>query len=309
MKAAVVLLATVALATAASRGQTPQYRTATTRVGVEVSVLSGNNRVPDLAAADFALTDNGVPQQIEAVMLAEVPVDISLVVDVSGSTFSQIVWYRRDVAAVAAMLRPIDRLRLITFESQIHEIQPLAPAGGTVDVDRILPGRISSVFDGLAAALLRQSDAGRRHLVVGYTDGFDNRSVMTTDQIVDLGRTSEAVLHIVAPKQVPDVEEADRPCRDLVVTAGNTPLRLSNRPCPKPPFLQQAAEATGGKVHIGNSIAGTFKDIFRDFLNSYVLYFQPTGVSPTGWHDISVKVTRNGRYTVHARRGYFAGAR
>ena len=309
MRAAAVLFASIALIAAAPPGQNAQYRATTTRVGIDVSVFSGNAPIPDLAAAEFALTDNGVPQQIDAVILTEVPVDISVVVDVSGSTFSQIVWYRRDVAAVAAMLRPIDRLRLITFESQVHEIQPLAPAGGAIDVDRILPGRISSVFDGLAAALLRESDAGRRHLVVGYTDGFDNRSVMTTDQLVELGRTSEAVLHLVVANQLPDIDEADRPCRNAMATAGSTPLRLTNRICPKPPFLQQAAEVTGGKVHIGNSIAGTFKEIFRDFLNSYVLYFQPAGVSTSGWHDIDVKVTRKGKYTVHARRGYFAGAR
>ena len=280
----------------------PQFRSMTARVGVDVSVLSGNVPVPDLTSADFTLTDNGVPQQIEAVALAAVPVDVTLVVDVSGSTQSQVADYRRDVAAIAALLRQIDRLRIITLESAVQEILPLGPATGTVPAERIQTGRLSSVFDGLAAALLRQSDAGRRHLIVGYTDGADNRSLLTSDQMLEMGRTSEAVLHLILPSgRVPTSMETDKPCswfQESVVLP-----RLPE--CPYPPLLQQAVEATGGRIHSGTRMVGAFTSIFRGFLNSYILYFQPTGVSLSGWHEVSVKVTKRGRYTVHARRGYF----
>jgi len=245
-----------------------------------------------------------VPQQIEAVTLAEVPVDVTLVVDVSGSTRSQIGEYRRDVIAIAGLLRPIDRLRVITLETAIQEILPLGPATGSVPVERIQTGRVSSVFDGLAVALLRQSDAGRRHLIVGYTDGMDNRSLLTGDQMLEMGRTSEAVLHLILSNQmVPTIVESDKPCNWLENTSNSVLPRYPD--CPRPPLLQQAVEATGGKIRFGSRMAGAFTSIFRDFLNSYVLYFQPTGVSPSGWHEVSVTVTRRGRFTVHARRGYF----
>jgi hypothetical protein len=39
-----------------------------------------------------------------------------------------------------------------------------------------------------------------------------------------------------------------------------------------------------------------------DFRQSYLLSYAPSGVSDTGWHEITVKVNR--RSTIRARKGY-----
>jgi hypothetical protein len=51
----------------------------------------------------------------------------------------------------------------------------------------------------------------------------------------------------------------------------------------------------------------TFKEIFDEFKNRYVLRYEPKGVPAPGWHDISVTVTRSPEYAVTARKGYFGG--
>jgi hypothetical protein len=112
----IALVATTSFVT-----QQATFRTTTHRVAVDVSVLAGNNPVVGLTSADFTLTDNGVRQTIEAVALGDVPVDVSLVVDVSGSTIAQLDAYRRDVRSIAALLRPIDRLRVVAFETSVRE--------------------------------------------------------------------------------------------------------------------------------------------------------------------------------------------
>ena len=66
MRAALAAVALLFVAAGAGIQNLPQFRSMTTRVGVDVSVLAGNVPVPDLTSADFALTDNKVPQQIEA---------------------------------------------------------------------------------------------------------------------------------------------------------------------------------------------------------------------------------------------------
>jgi hypothetical protein len=78
-------------------------------------------------------------------------------------------------------------------------------------------------------------------------------------------------------------------------------------PCEPVRAIARAAESTGGAVHIASELADGFKNIFSAFLNSYVVYFEPAGVRATGWHDVTVKVTRKGQYTVRAKRGYLAG--
>jgi VWFA-related protein len=305
MGAAMIRVAIALLALLAAAQQVPSFRGVTRRVAVDVAVLSGNAPVPGLTSADFTLADNGILQQIDAVGLAEVPVDVSLVVDVSGSTAAQLETYRRDVSAIAKVVRPIDRLRVIAFETAVREIMPLAPSTGTVPVERLDSGRTSSVYDGIAAALLRRTESGRRHLIVAYTDGAENRSILTSDQIVEIGKSSEAVLNLIAPGRLPFIVETDKPCR----TGARTEMNAAPAPpCKGPPALEQVVEISGGKVHVGAEMVGAFKKIFRDYLNSYILYFQPTGVASSGWHELTVKITRRGRFTVHARRGYFAGS-
>ena len=110
----------LSLATA-SLDQAGGFRATSRRVFVDVSVLAGNVPVTGLSAQDFIITDNGVRQNIETVDVETMPLDISLVVDVSGSTSEQLEGYRRDIASVSQMIRPMDRLRLMTVETRVSE--------------------------------------------------------------------------------------------------------------------------------------------------------------------------------------------
>src|SRR5258708_185849 len=82
---AVVVPAHRSLGEGGSARQTT-FRSTTAVVSVSVSVKRGNAVVANLTAADFALTDNGVPQRVEAVSMESVPVDVTLFLDTSGST-------------------------------------------------------------------------------------------------------------------------------------------------------------------------------------------------------------------------------
>ena len=47
--------------------------------------------------------------------------------------------------------------------------------------------------------------------------------------------------------------------------------------------------------------------VLERFRQSYLLHFQPTGVTDTGWHVLTVRVKGRPQLDVRARRGYFAG--
>lgn len=146
--------------------QRPLFRSTTVSVSVDVSVRKGNSPVPNLTAADFVLTDNGVRQTVESLQIEAVPVDVTLAIDVSGSTRGLLGRYRSDVAAIAELLRPTDRLRLIAFGSQVDEPLRLTPVAGRAPVHRLVGSSNSAVYDGIAAALLRTPGIDRRHLIV-----------------------------------------------------------------------------------------------------------------------------------------------
>jgi len=283
----VALTASAAAGAAQTRPQTPPvFRATSTLVSVDVSVRSGNNTVTGLTPADFVLTDNGVPQTVELVDVDAVPVDISLVVDVSGSTANRLDQYRADVTSIATTIRPQDRLRVITFASDPRQIMALQPAGGIPAVDDMDAGFSSSVYDGIAAALIRRVDLDRRHLIVAFTDGFENSSILTLDMLMDIAKQSESVLHLSGSAFAPLNAVAE-------VTGG------ANHGAPPPGRLSGPLTSA--------SMINDFKKIFEAFRQSYVLRYRPTNVTPAGWHEINVTVARRGRFDIRARRGYFGG--
>jgi len=59
----------------------PVFRARTDSVAISASVKRGNDPVANLSASDFRVTDNGVPQSIEAVTIESVPLDVTLFMD------------------------------------------------------------------------------------------------------------------------------------------------------------------------------------------------------------------------------------
>jgi hypothetical protein len=73
--------------------------------------------------------------------------------------------------------------------------------------------------------------------------------------------------------------------------------------------LATVARDTGGEVvpiDVSSNLGLVFRRILDDFRSSYVLFYSPSGVDRSGFHAITVDVTRPGA-VVTARRGYFGG--
>ncbi len=273
---------------AATPGAAPQvFRAATDVVEVDVAVRAGKTPVKGLTAADFELLDNGVRQSIDAIVIEEVPVDLTLILDVSPSTISVVDRFRARAQQIVAMLREKDRARLITFATDIVEVVPYRVGGEALKDSRISAGNTTSLHDALLLALVQPPTHGRRRLVVAFTDGVDTASVVDAATVSAVATRAESVLHIV-----------------LAGYPGSPP--------PTAKALRTAAEETGGDLHLpgefDDAVDG-FKRVFEDFRQSYVLRYTLSGVPRYGWHDVAVKLTRltEKRYTVRAKRGYFGG--
>ena len=81
--------------------------------------------VSGLGAADFTLKDNGVPQTIDAVVVEAVPIDVTLVVDTSGSAAGAIARLLADAQKISGRLRATDRFRLLTIDTYVHQLLPM----------------------------------------------------------------------------------------------------------------------------------------------------------------------------------------
>ena len=279
-------------------GQRPVYRTGTQAVSVDVSVRNGNVTVAGLTSADFRLRDNNVPQTITAVALRAVPIDVTLFLDTSPSTAGSHESLKADVRNIAGMLRPDDRLRLLTLDSKVRDVFGWQPPTGELPMERVSAASTSNVCDALVAALLRRPEPERRHVVIALTDGIDVGSVIGCRILKQLAPRSEAVLHVVRVGSSP--VPGSRGPRQPVMTYPDLDGVES---------IEDAADSTGGRMHDSanlfsrGGVAGAFQRTFDLFRESYVLRFTTEGVETRGWHELKVEVVGKGRVTVRARRG------
>jgi hypothetical protein len=156
------------------------------------------------------------------------------------------------------------------------------------------------LFDGILFALPRAPNPDRQHLIVVFTDGGENFSLVSGKTVVDAAARSGGLLEIA----LTTYESRDH--------VGNA---VVHNDAPQTaavwlPTLRAAAEVTGGDVHDADkssTLKKTFEALFADIRRSYVLRFTPTGVTADGWHDLVVTVPGHPAYKVQARKGYFGG--
>jgi VWFA-related protein len=272
----------------------PQFRAGVDVVSIDVSVREGNRPVPGLTPADFAITDNGVAQQIGSLSIESLPVDVSLIVDVSNQAIGhqRIPEFVRDINRLASLLGSDDRLRLVLDASYVTEIVPMRPVGATWALDSVPIGGGTSSIDAVALTLMRPVVMDRRHLIVAFTEGVDYFSVLDHEVLPNVAKRSDALLYVV----IAPIWTGGSPNRGRLI--------LSAKALP----IIESAELTGGRAHtMGKGLVESFKDVIDDFHSSYLLRYTPRGVTPGGWHDISVRMpsARASKYAIRARKGYF----
>jgi VWFA-related protein len=274
---------------AAQRGQGPPiFRAGANVVPVAVSVRSGRSFVKGLTPADFELYDNGVRQQIQSFSADAFSTDVTLVVDTSGSVVRSLGRFRSDVKKIVGALRPGDRARLITFDSEVRQVFPMQERGEKLPLEEIRTGDLTSLADALVFALARAPKPDRRHLIFVFTDGYDNASLMAYGALPELAGRSDAVLHLVLVKVSGAPDESGSPAfRALATAAGRTGGE----------FYPPTAENL--------DVVEAFEAALAAFRHSYVLYFTPQNVPAPGWHQLTVKVTRPGTFAIDSRQGYF----
>jgi VWFA-related protein len=323
-----IALATSAAAVAAPQ-EVPTFTTRVESVYVDVWVGHGATPLPGLAASDFEVKDNGLPQAIELVDTSKVPLHAVLVLDTSASVAGAPLEALKGAArAFLKGLAPEDRATLVTF-SHVRRLQgPVA--GDPATVASALAGLSASgatalhdaVFTGLELADPRR---GRPVLMV-FSDGKDRVSWLSAEAVEAVARESEAAIYVVDSAgrsdtlQMSGTTEAGTPdtgaagLRPQFVTPQGTGAagqasryRASVLEAHETPvFLRHVVEQTGGQVWTAGGterLAESFLAVLAHVKSRYLLRYEPSGVAREGWHKLDVTL-RGKKGDVRARRGY-----
>jgi hypothetical protein len=310
---ALVVLA-VGAAGLEAQSQLPVFRASAETVAVNVSVTQGRTLVTGLTARDFRLYDNDVPQEVSAVSLDAVPLDVSIVLMIHG------VWgdpdrHRDDVREMVAFLRPIDRVRVLTTRNGVASTPWQPPSELDTSVIHPMLG-VQLLADSVLVALFHRAAPDRRHLVVTIAYEADQCSLTPSASLTRSAERSGAVLHWVKLLWSQSFKELEASGLAGPVAPGvqascrNTRTTDTHLGSP----LSEAVRVTGGTVttawyqnqaeRIG---VEPFEQILEDFRRSYVLHYVPQKVERTGWHRLRVETAAKG-LTVRARTGYWGTA-
>jgi VWFA-related protein len=289
----------------ASSGQ-QTFRAGVQVVLVDAAVVRDRIPVTGLRADDFVIVDNGARQRVEAIDPAAMPLDLSLVVD--ATWFSSGIFgaaggpagtdtLRRNAQQIAELLRPADRLGVITYAGEVVETRSMSPVS-TSPSDVSLANPTSSQFtnrarvgQALLTALTARVPADRRHVVIIFAAARDVLDIPDAKYLIRVAARADALLYAVLnpPRQAIDTHQPYRffPSEEHIREA-----------------LTLAAEATGGKAYVTGDIVSAFRATLKAFRNSYALRYTLEGVPSAGWHDIVVTVPSCPTCTIRARRGY-----
>lgn len=269
------------LATNGGAGQAPPtFSTAVEVVRLDVSVTREGLPIKNLRASDFEVLDDGVRQTVRLVAQDETPVHATLALDTSSSVAGEKLSELKAAAhRFVDALRPDDTLSVLSFSECVDLViaQSRSREEAHAAIGLARTRNTTSLHDASLAALALADPSEGRPLVLLFSDGQDVGSFLPSEQVMQLARESEVVVHAVVPSD-PDA----------------------------PGFLRELTGETGGRIWPageGELLGDVFVRALEEFRSRYRLQFEPQGVKRGGWHRLQVRL-KSASGKVYARRGY-----
>jgi len=260
--------------------------------------------VNDLKQDDFHVFEDGAPQPLTHFAHADVPVTMGIVIDDSGSMRT-----KREAVNAAALIfaktsNPQDQVFVVNF-NDVYYLDTPGDFANTIEdlksaLDKIDSRGGTALRDAVIASLdhLKLGNRDKKVLLV-ITDGEDNASRYTFQELMDKAQKSNAVVYTVGLLGSDETS-------DLFRIRGGEAHRAAK-------VLKDLAEATGGEPYFPKSldeVESTCRQIARDIRNQYTLVYRPSNLKKDGtFRNIRVDAflphSKN-KLVVRTRPGYFA---
>lgn len=291
--------------------QAPVFRGTEDLVRVFVTVSDGDGRlVTTLTRDQFEIRDNGRPQPITLFDNSPQPIELVVMLDVSGSMVGNLELLRAASQALFGRLNPDDRVRVGTFGREIA-ISPRF-TNDVAELDAALPTTINPdaptpLWRGLDAALAAFDQASdTRRVVLVLSDGRDSGSfswggkAVSQAAVIDTARDRDVMIYAVGM-----YSRGARPPMGIGRGAMQSYL-AADMP---DPGLALVADHTGGgylELRASHDLAAAFEQVADELHRQYLIgYDLPARDGKV--HEVDVRVTERG-YRTRARKEYRAPA-
>lgn len=280
-------------------------------VSVNVKVTDANGKtLPALRKEDFVVYEDGVSQEVFHFEQVSAPLNIVLLLDLSGSTSHKMKIIKKAAQKFVDSLKPDDNIAVAAFTRRFFVISNFTTNHKLLN-DRIddIKNRHSGTayYDAMWATMnLLDEAGGTRRAVVVMTDGVDNSldhpddSDYTPKHGFDelLARVEEAdatIYPIYFDTEYETIGRQGRSGHDAYATARKQ--------------LEKLADETGAalfKAERAEDLEGVYKQVAAELHSLYSIAYTPRTLRKDGqWRKIGVAINFPGA-RVRTRRGYFA---
>ncbi|MEO1082630.1 MAG: VWA domain-containing protein [Acidobacteriota bacterium] len=275
----------------------------------------GGLRVLDLEASDFAVLDNGVPQEVVTFESGDLPLAAAVLVDGSLSMRGErLENARRGVHAFAQGLKPLDEATVLVFTdviAHLETVDPQSPAQSLLQ--NIDAGGGTTINDHLYLAMQHLESRLGRRVVVLLSDGRDNHSLLRSREVLEVARESQAMVYwLLLGKTVTGglLQGGEQVVRENIgkYEHPTSAWRTRRQAVAELDGLKRLVKESGGRIlpiPSDRHIQPAFEEILAELREQYALGFYPSQRKNDGaWHQVTVKINRRDLKVRH-REGYY----
>jgi VWFA-related protein len=274
------------------------FRSGIDLVALTVTVTDpARQSVHGLAAEDFVVFEDGVPQAISYFAPGRVPIDLAILLDTSSSMGPVLATAQQAAVGLARSLQPGDRLTIMQFADRAEVLHPLNDQipEAIEAIQRTTARGSTALYNALYIAMKdlagdRTSAPGlRRRVIAVLSDGRDTASIVQLEDVETLATKSGVALYPIV--LLPQAWE---------LIGGSTGSLLWT--------LKNMARTTGADAFVATGVSalpGIYTAIANELAQQYTLGYISTNTRRDGaFRRVSVRVVGRHNVSARTRTGY-----
>ncbi|MBO0721533.1 MAG: VWA domain-containing protein [Blastocatellia bacterium] len=308
-------------AEADTKQKTPEEMTVklnTALVSVPVIVTDRDGKfIPNLTQRNFSLYEENVRQSIDNFSSIEVPFNVVLILDTSGSTRFKLEDIQEAALSFIDQLREQDRVMIVSFDSQVYVDSEFTSDRKKLRkaILQTRTGGATRLYDSIDLVLTeRLAKVTGRKAIVLFSDGVDTASKLATaPSTVDLVEESGVLLYAVQYDTKEDVRHGivgtarggSRPVTIQIPTTGASveDYQRADR------YMKELTDRSGARLYKAD-LLGDIKQAFQliadELRHQYTISYYPSNDKRDGSYRRIRVVVDQSNVAVRARKGYRA---
>ena len=252
-------------------------------VQVTATVTDRGHYVKNLPESAFHVWEDGRPQTISHFQSRDVPLDLVVALDISGSMTQALPKLKQAAKDFVGAVSSKDRVSVLGFNDSIFTLArgAIDPAERVQGIDQLAPWGATAMYDVIMTAVDGLGQGSSRKALIVFTDGEDEGSHASLDSVVQRLQTSDVTLYMIGQGRGTSLEPLKKVMRSL-------------------------SEPTGGRALFTEKIEqlhDAFTELLDELSNQYLLGYVPTN-SKRDSTLRHIKVQVDGYSGVRAREAY-----